>query len=475
VRNRNFQVAAGAAAIAVLAGIGVLVWALGFRDNGKNASGLASPSVKQQSLAFPGFKGGNVTLSGVDGIHQAGADPNTPFLTTGETGVKTGDSLSYPLGQAPQSSVPSEGGITQAGANVVPLGSISAGDIMASTQSAGNGQTFSYSLQAANTTGKGIAQANTAPTVSLDQVGSVADSMFTDASFGAQGSLNYPITSANTAVPSGGGISQLQTAPMASLDSIASIGESLFSSATLGAQESFSYPISGANSTVPSNGGVSQLKSAPMQSFDSIASAGDLLFTDASLGAQGSFSYPITGANSTVPSSGGLSQLKTSPMQSFSSLGSVGDVMMAQGSFESQPFTPTGASAPNATFKLGAAARTLQATNATNATVGVVFCGALVNHRCSPQFSRTMPHTTKQLLVGFVWSAVPVGTKVQLVFFDVQSHKVIGKPTPVYSIPAASGGIILAGFRGPFPVLQLGVGALINGKPLKGAWVLNIT
>jgi hypothetical protein len=86
-----------------------------------------------------------------------------------------------------------------------------------------------------------------------------------------------------------------------------------------------------------------------------------------------------------------------------------------------------------------------------------------------------MPHTSKQLLVGFVWSGVPVGTKVQLVFFDVASKKIVGKPTPVYSIPAASGGIILAGFRGPFPVFQFGVGALINGKPLKGAWVLNIT
>jgi hypothetical protein len=262
---------------------------------------------------------------------------------------------------------------------------------------------------------------------------------------------------------------------MASLDSIASIGESLFSNATLGAQESFSYPITGANSTVPAGNGISALRTSTMQSFNSIASAGDLMFADASLGPQGSFSYPITGANATVPSGDGISQLQTAPLKSFSSLGSPADVMMAQGSFEAQPFTSSGASAPNSTFKLGAAARTLQSTNATNATVGVVFCGALVNHRCSPAFSRSMPHTQKQLLVGFVWSALPVRTKVQLVFFDVQSHKVVGKPTPVYSIPAPSGGIILVGFKGPFPVFQFGVGALINGKPLKGAWVLNIT
>jgi hypothetical protein len=85
-----------------------------------------------------------------------------------------------------------------------------------------------------------------------------------------------------------------------------------------------------------------------------------------------------------------------------------------------------------------------------------------------------MPHTQTKLLVGFGWSGVPVGTTVSLVYFDATTHKVVGKQTPVYKLPAASGGVILTSFKGPFPVLKLGVGALINGKPLRGAWVLNI-
>ena len=78
--SKNLKLTGGVAAVAVLAGVGVLVWALGFRgstDNAAQKQGLASPKLRQQAFTFD-VKGANTaTPSGVGGISQLGASDVT--------------------------------------------------------------------------------------------------------------------------------------------------------------------------------------------------------------------------------------------------------------------------------------------------------------------------------------------------------------------------------------------------------------
>jgi hypothetical protein len=151
---------------------------------------------------------------------------------------------------------------------------------------------------------------------------------------------------------------------------------------------------------------------------------------------------------------------------------------MASQAFETtQSLNATGATA-NSLSKPVASLLNTRSTQSSNVAaagrVGIIFCGSLANHRCSPQYKSSVPHTARQLLIGFLWQGIPAGAKVQLFFIDANKGQIFGKPTTAFRLPASSGGVILAGFKGPFRPFRLGVGVVINGKRLTGAAVISI-
>jgi hypothetical protein len=169
--------------------------------------------------------------------------------------------------------------------------------------------------------------------------------------------------------------------------------------------------------------------------------------------------------------------LNTSRVASVSSLVSEGSLLSSQSfqTVESLNASPTAANSLSKPVSSLLRRRTTQSSSvAAAARVGIIFCGGLVNHRCTPQYTRSAPHTAKNLLVGFLWQGLPAGSKVQLFFIDVNAGQVFGKPTTPFKLPASTGGAILVGFKGPFKPFKLGIGVIINGKRLSGAAVINI-
>lgn len=396
--SKNLKIGSGVAAVAVLAGVGVLVWALGFR-------GSSHPTVKPAPVA---------------------------------TGTAKWFASSLPAGQtvnvSPQS-IPSVqiGGqrfLGRTGA-VQPLESVvDPGELVLSQPTAKTGQALRLRL--------------------------------------AGGNVPY--------MPGGGKIQQLETSPLQLLDSIVSPGELLFSQPVAKTGQALRLRLAGANTAAQAGGGgISQLKNlAPLQSVSSLVSPGDVMFSEATLAPGASFTFKPAGANAVVQGGGGIGQLKSGPLQSVSSLVSPGEIILSQEFQSNQPFTPPAKAQSSQLFNLKSlGTRTLNSTAASR-YVGILFCGNIVSNRCNPQFHGTMPHSSPQLLVGFVWGGLNPGTKVQIFFIDVNRKKIIGRPTNPYSLPAATGGTILAGLKGPFIRLRLGVGVIVNNRPLSGAAVLNI-
>ena len=443
--NTSWKIGGAIGAVAVLAGIGVLVWALGFRESDKEARQPLASDVRLGTESRPA--GQSVQFNAVD------------------TNVVNTDGDIALLGTAPMISLDEiADAVMFAGANL----------------SAGGSLRFNPVDTQAVDGGGGISQLQTAPMTAFDAIASPGEVVFGDAKLQPGQALQYaPGPDANV-VPSEGGIGQLGTAPLQSLDEVVSPGDALFSDASLGAMQTFQATVVSPNVVESGVGGISQLKTTPMTSLNAVATAGDALFADAVLGPGQSLSYTPVSPNVADSGVGGIGQLKTAPMTSFDAIASPGELLFSEANLTPQEFIPPPAAAtqsvPSGSFKSSApsASRTLSSTSvATAGRVGVLFCGGIVNNRCQPLYRGQMPRSAPRLLVGFVWQAVPRGTRVQLLFVDINRKKVLGKTKP-YSLPAAQGGVVFADLKGPFPALRLGVGALVNGKALQGAWVLNI-
>jgi hypothetical protein len=431
---------AGVGALVVLAGIGVVVWLAGFRESNKSA--LPTPTASSN------------TRAGVSGGFP------TPTEST--------QSLIAP------STLPSTtiGGVEFGGSNIVPLASVIEPGSVALSQPSGNvGESLNYTMPNQNSTVPeqgGVQQFTPSELVPTDSLISPGDLMFSQANLSPQGSLSNTLPAPSASLPATfntNGVGMVASGPMISTDSLISPGDIMMSQADLEPGGSFTFNLASGNAAPGfTSGGIEQLSTSKLEKVP--VSPGDVV---------GSQMFETTDALSTSgPTANGA--------QPLSSAGSLNTAMVTPGEllysqlYQTQEPLSTQGAQGNTLKPLGNV-RTTQSSNTANAArIGIVYCGALVNHRCAPQYTSTAPHTAKQLLVGFLWSGMPTGTKVQLFFIDVARRKVIGTPTKVFPLPAGQGGAILAGFKGPFPTgFQLGTGVIVNGKQLSGAAVIRFT
>jgi hypothetical protein len=440
--SNNVKIGAGVAAALALAGIGVIVWAVGFQgSSNKSTAGLKATAALAPigTGSLVGAASVNASLSGptmqLGGITFAGSNVQStaslvgPLNQTATPNAKFNFNIPNTIRASFESN-----GIGQIGSNLVPLGSvISAGDANFAVPAAA-GQELSASLGVAPNKIQGLE----------------------------------------------GGISLSSPSPVASVSSLVSPGELMLAQPSLlrrGAPLTASLGL--LPSTATSDGGIT-FSAANVAPVNSIASAGSMMSSQEYETSQ-AFSFNVAGANVAKvglnKAKSAVNMLNTSKVASVSSLVSDGSLMASQSfqSVQSLSGAPTAANSLSTPVASLLKTRSTQSSSvAAAARVGIIFCGGLVNHKCTPQYTSSAPHTASQILVGFLWQGLPAGTKVQLFFIDVNAGKVFGQPSTAFSLPATSGGVILVGFKGPFKPFKLGIGIIINGKRLSGAAVLNI-
>ena len=216
--SNTIKITRSAGVVALLAGVGVLIWALAFRGEGNKAAAnrLPTPQVSRQSIAFP----------------------------TGRTSV---DKV---FGQLNTASL------------VAAAGVVAAGDVLEPRPSAAS---LEFSLHGFNASGFGTAGKSQLETAPLTAAAGLV----------AAGDALAPRTGVERLHFDASALTR-KTVP---LRSVAGAGDVLLAGASLAPSDAFRYTLHGAS--VPGSKGVSQFKTAPMVSAAGLTSPAEVLMAQA--------------------------------------------------------------------------------------------------------------------------------------------------------------------------------------------------